>query len=98
MALFTASYIETKLGQDVKKLRLLKGWTREILGNMSGVSIKSIQRLESGKGVSIQSMVKILIVLGRTDWLLNLSPAISINPLDPVSNRRRGKRKKNNKL
>jgi XRE family transcriptional regulator, regulator of sulfur utilization len=40
----------------VRKLRLLRGWTQEHLAELTGLSVRSIQRLERGQTGSLESM------------------------------------------
>ncbi|MEZ9395821.1 helix-turn-helix domain-containing protein [Vibrio splendidus] len=43
------------IGKKVKQLRELKGWSQEHLSSVSGLSSKTIQRIESGKKASLES-------------------------------------------
>ena len=40
----------------VRKLRLQRGWTQEHLAELTGLSVRSIQRLERGQPGSLESM------------------------------------------
>jgi transcriptional regulator with XRE-family HTH domain len=40
----------------VRKLRLQRGWTQEHLAQLTGLSVRSIQRLERGQPGSLESM------------------------------------------
>jgi transcriptional regulator with XRE-family HTH domain len=40
----------------VRKLRLQRGWTQEHLAELTGLSVRSIQRLERGQTGSLESM------------------------------------------
>jgi transcriptional regulator with XRE-family HTH domain len=40
----------------VRKLRLQRGWTQEHLAELTGLSVRSIQRLEQGHSGSLESM------------------------------------------
>jgi transcriptional regulator with XRE-family HTH domain len=40
----------------VRKLRLQRGWTQEQLAEMSGVSVRSLQRIERGQNCSLESL------------------------------------------
>lgn len=51
----------------IRKLRLDKGWSQEQLAEMSGVSTRTIQRLERGGRASFESM-KCLAAVFETDF------------------------------
>jgi hypothetical protein len=56
-----------------------------------------VKRLESGRGATIRSLVKVLRTLGRADWIQALAPAVSISPLQLLktkSVRQRASRKR----
>ena len=40
----------------VRKLRLQRGWTQEQLAEMSGLSVRSIQRMERGQNCSLETL------------------------------------------
>ena len=40
----------------VQKLRLKKGWSQEQLAVLSGLSVRTIQRLEGGKPASVETL------------------------------------------
>ncbi len=41
---------------SVQKLRLQKGWSQEQLAEVSGLSVRTIQRIERGQSASVESM------------------------------------------
>ncbi|NNN70892.1 MULTISPECIES: helix-turn-helix domain-containing protein [unclassified Vibrio] len=43
------------IGKKVKHLRESRGWSQEHLSSVSGLSIKTIQRIESGRKASLES-------------------------------------------
>ena len=40
----------------IQKLRLQRGWSQEQLAELSGLSVRTIQRLERGQGGSVESL------------------------------------------
>lgn len=94
---YTTEQIVIKMGKDIETLRLQKNITRVNLSKESGLSINAIRHLESGKAATIKTLVAVMIILGKMDWLLNVAPIISINPLHMGTNgkpRRRASRSK----
>jgi transcriptional regulator with XRE-family HTH domain len=42
--------------RDIKKMRLERHWTQDQLSEMSGVSIRTIQRIESGENAGLETL------------------------------------------
>ena len=62
-----------RLGQDIRKARLLRGSTVADLAVRAGTSPSSIARLEKGDhGVAIGMLADVLVVLGLIDRLSDL--------------------------
>ena len=40
----------------IRKLRLKRGWSQEQLAGMSGLSVRTIQRIERGQGPGLESL------------------------------------------
>lgn len=61
------------IGERVKQYRINAGMTQLDLENKSGVSVRSISRLEQGASVQLDSLIKILYALnldGNIDLLI----------------------------
>jgi predicted transcriptional regulator len=54
---------------------------QQALSKQAGVALNVIKRIESGKTSTTKSLIKILRVLNRAEWLETLAPKITINPL-----------------
>lgn len=76
--------LEQKLGEALKRLRLLKNWPREELCARAGISVTALRNLETGSGATIRSLIQVVRVLGREAWLSALAPQVTINPLHMV--------------
>ena len=46
----------------VRKLRLQRGWTQDVLAELSGLSIRSIQRIERGQQSSLETLKSLAAV------------------------------------
>lgn len=91
---------ESELGTQLRNLRLRQNLDQRELAARAGVALNVVKRLESGKGATIRSLVKILRTLGRADWIHSLAPAVSISPLQMLktrSARQRASRKREEK-
>lgn len=72
----TETTINRIIGHNLKKIRIMRGWTQEQLGQMLGISFQQIQKYETG--VNNVSPGK-LIVLANT---LNVSISYFFNAPD----------------
>jgi transcriptional regulator with XRE-family HTH domain len=70
-----------ELGAQLRQLRLRKQIEQKQLSEMAGVALNAVKNLESGKGATVSSLIKVLRALGRADWLQSLAPPVSISPL-----------------
>ncbi len=73
--------LEQRFGEALKKLRLQRNLPREEVCSRAGVSLTALRNLETGSGASIRTLVQVLRVFGKQDWLLSIAPQVSINPL-----------------
>lgn len=54
---------QKSIGDRLKQYRILAGMTQADLEKKSGVSVRSISRLEQGASVQLESLIKILLAL-----------------------------------
>jgi transcriptional regulator with XRE-family HTH domain len=69
-----------ELGQRFKTLRLQQNLRVEDLAGESGVSARTINRLEAGRSVGTENLVKVLRGLGRLPALDALLPPPEVSP------------------
>ena len=72
---------EATLGQQLREQRLRMNMDQLQLAKQAGVALNAVKNLESGKGATLTSLVKVLRALGRVDWLGTLAPPVSISPM-----------------
>lgn len=63
-SLFTISKAQKLLSEQVRAKRLRQGFTQEGLANRTGVSLPTLRRFEQKGLISLESFLKILMVLG----------------------------------
>lgn len=63
-----------ELGQKIKTYRIMNEMSQQDLENKSGVSKRSISRLEQGESVQLDNLFKIIIALGLGDNIELLVP------------------------
>lgn len=75
--------LETVLGASVRALRIDRRLTQVRLAELANVSVGALKNLESGRGSSTSTLVRVAHALGEDRWLQALTPSEStFNPLD----------------
>lgn len=69
-----------ELGQKIKSYRILNDMSQQDLEDKSGVSKRSISRLEQGESVQVDNLFKIIIALGLGDNIDLLVPEQTKRP------------------
>ena len=93
----TLGQLAALLGDQLRALRLRQNIDQQQLAARAGVALNAVKNLESGKGGTTRSLLKVLRTLGREDWLDALAPQVSISPLQALTRkptRQRASRKR----
>ena len=69
------------MGLQIRALRLRRNVDQQALAEQAGVALSALKNVESGKGSTLKTLLKVLRALDRLDWIASLSPTISISPL-----------------
>lgn len=77
----TLEEMEIVLGSRLKTLRVHRNLDQVTLSERAGISVRALRNLESGRGSSLGTLIKVLRSLGREQWLETIAPIASINPL-----------------
>jgi transcriptional regulator with XRE-family HTH domain len=80
--------LEIGLGGQLRALRLRRNLDQQTLAANAGVALSALKNIESGKGSTVKTLLKVLRALDRLDWLATLSPAASISPLQLLKTQR----------
>lgn len=72
---------EEALGQQLRELRLRQNLDQRRLAEQAGVALNVVKKLETGKGTTVKSLIKVLRALGRAEWIDSLAPPVSISPM-----------------
>ena len=67
----------------VRKLRLQRGWSQEQLAHLSGLSTRTIQRIERGQKAGLESL-KSLAAVFEIEFS-NLAPEIEMKPAETIT-------------
>ena len=80
----SSSQIEADLCERLKRFRLSRNITQAQLARESGVSPRTIKRLEHGEGVSLDTFIRVLIALGIQSNLISALPDPTVRPIERV--------------
>ena len=92
--LITSSRAQIKIAQNMRDLRLEKGLTQEGLSKRSGVSLSSLRKFEQKGVISLESFLKLAMVLGNLERFVEASKPSGNNftSIDDVLNKKENKR------
>ena len=94
MNLLNSQQMEQHLCKRLESIRLMKNISQTKLAEEAGVSRRTISRMENGKGVSLDTFIRVMQALDLTSQLNALIPSSDIRPIDRVNRKgRRGPRK-----
>ena len=71
----------------VQKLRLQRGWSQQQLADLSGLSIRTIQRIENGQAASVETMKSLASVFEIDFTQLQPEPEMNISSNDSTNQR-----------
>lgn len=72
---------EAEFGAQVRRARLIEDITQEELATRANITTRTLQKLETGQGSTLTTVIKVLRALGRDDWLGTLEPQPTVSPL-----------------
>lgn len=84
----TVDELEIQLGSHVKTLRLRQELTQAQLAERADVALGAVKNVESGRGARINTLVRLLKILGRASWIDTLAPEVSIRPMQMLRSSR----------
>lgn len=84
-SLASSDQIETALCRQLERIRLSRNMTQKQLADQAGVSLRTIGRMEKGEGVSLDTLIRVLMALRIQHNLAALLPDPSVRPIDRVN-------------
>lgn len=92
-SLATSKQIEAALCKRLENIRLARNRTQMQIAEESGVSLRTIGRLEKGQGVSVDTFVRVLTALGIQQNLEALLPDPTVRPIERIDTRGRERKR-----
>jgi transcriptional regulator with XRE-family HTH domain len=80
----TSKQIEAKICQRLEKIRLSRNITQAQLAKDAGVSQRTIGRLENGQGVTLDTLIRIMIAFRMQENFELLLPDMDVSPLERI--------------
>lgn len=74
MDVISSTEWEVRVGEQVRALRIAALMGQDELAERANVSTGALRRLERGTGSTLKTLVAVLRVLERTEWLTTLDP------------------------
>jgi transcriptional regulator with XRE-family HTH domain len=90
MAIESTDDWESRLGEQVRALRIAALLSQDDLADRSNISVGAIRSLERGEGSTVKTLVRVARVLDRSEWLDSFDPRGSgPSPVEILRERRR---------
>lgn len=80
---------ETQVGRQVRGARVAAGLDQAKLASVANISVATLSNLERGKGSTLKTLIAVARGLGRTDWLENLAPQVTVSPMQMLRAKQR---------
>jgi transcriptional regulator with XRE-family HTH domain len=78
----TPEELQTLLGGRIRSIRLNRNLDQRTTAEKAGISEKALRNLETGRGSTVETLMRVLKALEYLQGIDMLAPEISVNPLD----------------
>jgi transcriptional regulator with XRE-family HTH domain len=78
----TPEELQIALGERLRRLRLNRNLDQRITAEKAGISERALRNLESGRGSTVETLLRVLKALEYLEGIEMLAPEMSVNPLD----------------
>lgn len=76
MKYLSSADLEKVLGEQLLHERLRHNITMNDLAVKSDVTVQTIRALETGAGSRLTSLIKVVLALGRSEWIASFQPPV----------------------
>jgi transcriptional regulator with XRE-family HTH domain len=73
--------LQATLGERLRRLRLSRNLDQRTTAEKAGISEKALRNLETGRGSTVETLLRVLKALDHLDGLESLAPEISVDPM-----------------
>lgn len=73
--------LQIHLGKQMRRLRLSRNLDQLTTAEKAGISEKALRSLETGKGSTVETLVRVLKALDALHGLDSLAPAPTVDPM-----------------
>ncbi|MBI2921539.1 MAG: helix-turn-helix domain-containing protein [Planctomycetes bacterium] len=77
------------LGERIRRLRLRRNFDQRMTAEKAGISERALRNLETGRGSTVETFLRVLRAVGALDGLDALAPRPGIDPMDLLLRGRR---------
>jgi transcriptional regulator with XRE-family HTH domain len=77
----TPEELAMELGSRIRRLRIQRNLEQVELAARAGVSVRTLRSLETGKGSTVETLLRVLKALDALDSLEALAPVAAVRPL-----------------
>ncbi len=78
----TPNELQHQLGERLKRLRLSRKLDQRTTAEKAGVSERALRNLETGRGSTVETLLRVLKALDSLHGIDLLAPEATVNPLD----------------
>jgi transcriptional regulator with XRE-family HTH domain len=73
--------LQASLGERIKRLRLSRNMDQRDTASKAGVSEKALRNLETGRGSTVETLLRTLKALDYVQGIEMLAPEVTVDPL-----------------
>lgn len=73
--------LQTLLGERIRRLRLSRNMDQRTTAEKAGLSEKALRNLETGRGSTVESLLRTLKALDYLEGIEMLAPEVTVDPL-----------------
>ncbi|MEO8331589.1 MAG: helix-turn-helix transcriptional regulator [Gallionella sp.] len=77
----TPDELQVLLGERVRRLRLSRNLSQQETAEKAGISEKALRNMESGRGSTVETLLRVLKALDQLQGLDLLAPEVSVDPM-----------------
>lgn len=74
--------LQRDLGERIRRLRLRRNFDQRMTAEKAGVSERALRNLETGRGSTVETLLRVLRAVGAMDGLEALAPKPGIDPME----------------